>query len=106
MLQFRHERILNKNAGSLRLTLYENAAPGQEAVLANNFQVAYKGSLLLPGTLFQGPGPGWVDKCVPNFTPLTNNIQACGWLLLKGQALASPRSATTKRDPRSQMGPW
>ena len=43
MLQFRHERILNKNAGSLRLTLYENAAPGQEAVLANNFQVAYKG---------------------------------------------------------------
>ena len=70
------------------------------------FQVAYKGSLLLPGTLFQGPGPGWVDKCVPNFTPLTNNIQACGWLLLKGQALASPRSATTKRDPRSQMGPW
>ena len=43
MLQFRHERILNKNAGSLRLTLYENAAPGQEAVLVNNFQVAYKG---------------------------------------------------------------
>ena len=43
MLQFRHERILNKNAGSLRLTLYENAAPGQEAVLANNFQIAYKG---------------------------------------------------------------
>ena len=43
MWQFRHERILNKNAGSLRLTLYENAAPGQEAVLANNFQVAYKG---------------------------------------------------------------
>ncbi|MBR3813363.1 MAG: hypothetical protein IKK38_05765 [Spirochaetaceae bacterium] len=43
MLQFRHERILNKNAGSLRLTLYENAAPGQDAVLANNFQVAYKG---------------------------------------------------------------
>ena len=58
----------------------------------------------VPGTLFQGPGPGWVDKCVPNFTPLTNNIQACGWLLLKGQALASPRSATTKRDPRSP--PW
>ena len=34
---------MNKNAGSLRLTLYENAAPGQEAVLANNFQIAYKG---------------------------------------------------------------
>lgn len=55
--------------------------------------------------IVSGPGPGWVDKCVPNFTPLTNNIQACGWLLLKSQALESPRSATTKRDPRSQMGP-
>ena len=70
------------------------------------FQVAYEDSPLLPGTLFQGPGPGWVDKCVPNFTPLNNNVQACGWLLLKGQALVSPRSATTKRDPRGQMGPW
>ena len=43
MLQFSHERILNKNAGSLRLTIYENVAPGQESVLANNFQVAHKG---------------------------------------------------------------
>lgn len=42
-LQFRHERILNKTAGSLRLTIYENSAPGQDSVLANNFQIAYRG---------------------------------------------------------------
>ena len=104
-----------KLCGEAALDLCGGGGPGMEMgspawLLSDStkkyFQVAYKGSLLLPGTLFQGPGPGWVDKCVPNFTPLTNNIQACGWLLLKGQALASPRSATTKRDPRSQMGPW
>lgn len=43
IMQFRHERILNENAGSLRLTFYENASPGQDSVLSNNFQIAYKG---------------------------------------------------------------
>lgn len=56
---------------------------------------------------FRGrPDPGWVDKCAPGPTPLPANGQACGWLLLKGQALASPGLATTERDPRGQMGPW
>ena len=56
---------------------------------------------------FRGqPDPGWVDKCAPGPVPLPANGQACGWLLLKGQAFVSPGLATTERDPRSQMGPW
>lgn len=42
-IQFRHERVLNKTVGSLCLTVYENSASGQDTVLANNFQIAYKG---------------------------------------------------------------
>ena len=69
------------------------------------FQVACKGSHLLPGACFRGSGLGWVDARAPGSTPLHTNGQACGWLLLKGQALVSPGSATTERDRRGQMGP-
>ena len=55
---------------------------------------------------FRGPGLGRVDKHAPGSTPLPTNWQARGWLLLKGQALVSPGSASTKRDPRGQMGSW
>ena len=70
------------------------------------FQVACKGSHLLPGALFQGARPcmGWQTCPWPH--PLPTNGQACGWLLLKGQALASPGLVTTVRDPRGQMGSW
>ena len=70
------------------------------------FQVGCNGSYLLPGPLFQGARPWMVDKPAPDSTLLPTNGQACGWLLLKGQALVSPNSATTETDPRDQMGPW